>query len=169
MTKHRPAPRYRRATRTRREPSASWRNILLHPDAHQGTRSLSIDSIIMRLDPPHIAQLIFYSSGHRLNEYAVTDDSLAARGILAGDAILYDLARKRPEDGAIMLVDEAIDPATAWPVLRVCRLRNGGSPEYHATVPGYPILSGERKVYGTLAAVVRCTEGKGDSLQILHE
>ena len=29
MTKHRPAPRYRRATRTRREPSASWRNILL--------------------------------------------------------------------------------------------------------------------------------------------
>ena len=28
-------------------------------------------------------------------------------------------------------------------------------------MPGYPILNGERKVYGTLAAVVRATDGKG--------
>lgn len=160
MPKSRPAPRFRRTAHSRREPVVSSRQMLLSPEGHQGTRSLSIDSIIMRLDPPHVAQLIFYSSGHRLNEYSVTDDSLAGRGILAGDAILYDLARKRPEDGAIMLVDERIDPATAWPVLRVCRVVNG-SPEYHAAVAGYPILNGERKVYGTLAAVVRCTDGKG--------
>jgi len=159
MTKNRPAPRFRRTTRTRREPIASWQNILMHPDDHQGTRSLSIDSIIMRLDPPHIAQLIFYSGGHRLNEWTVADDSLAARGILAGDCVLYDTARKQPEDGAIMLIDERIDTQTPWPVLRVCRLTGAGV-EYHAAAEGYPILDGERKVYGTLAAVVRATDGK---------
>jgi len=73
------------------------------------------------------------------------EDSLSGRQIAVGDVLIYDQART--------------DEARPWIVARVCRLVDGW-PEYHATVPGYPILNGERKVYGTLAAVVRCTDGK---------
>jgi len=32
----------------------------------------------------------------------------------------------------------------------------------HAAAASYPILGGERKIYGTLAAVVRCPDGAED-------
>lgn len=72
----------------------------------------------------------------------MVEDSLRGRHITEGDVLIYDQARTAPEDDAIQLVAENTDAALPRTVARVCRLVDG-YPEYHATVPGYPILSGE--------------------------
>ncbi len=124
-------------------------------------QSLTLDTATIGLEAPYAVALRFFSTGHPLSTWLVVEDSLSGRHIREGDVLIYDQARTAPEDDAIQLVAENTDGATPWIVARVCRVLADGWVEFHATVPGYPILHGERKIYGTLAAVVRCTDGKG--------
>lgn len=124
--------------------------------------SLTLDHATISLEAPYAVAVTFFSTGHRLNTWLMADDSLAGRGILDLDTLIYDRERTAPEDDAIQLVAERADEAQPRIVARVCRLV-AGFPEYPAAAPGYPILNGERKVYGTLAAVVRATDGKGEA------
>jgi len=43
---------------------------------------------------------------------------------------------------------------------RICRVLDGGAVEFHAAAESYPILNGARRIVGTVAVVVRCTEGQ---------
>lgn len=124
-------------------------------------RSLTLDHATIGLEAPYAVALGFFSTGHPLGTWLMVEESLSGRHIREGDVLIYDQERTAPEDDAIQLVAENTDGATPWIVARVCRLIDG-RPEYHATVPGYPLLNGERKIYGTLAAVVRCTDGTED-------
>ena len=123
--------------------------------------SLTLDNAMVSLEAPYAVPLRFFSTGHPLGTWLMVEDSLNGRHIREGDVLIYDRERTAPEDDAIQLVAERTDEAEPWIVARVCRLTEGEA-EYHATVPGYPILGGERKIYGTLAAVVRCTDGTED-------
>ncbi len=148
----------RRAPDTR--PWAERKHPLMWADYDEiPMRSLTLDTATIGLEAPYAVALRFFSTGHPLSTWLVVEDSLSGRHIREGDVLIYDQARTTPEDDAIQLVAENTDGATPRIVARVCRLVDG-CPEYHATVPGYPILNGARKVYGTLAAVVRCTDGK---------
>jgi len=156
------APKHRRtAPNTRpweeRQHPLMWADYAAIP-----LRSLTLDHATIGLEAPYAVALSFFSTGHPLGTWLMVEESLSGRQIREGDVLIYDQERTAPEDDAIQLVAENTDGATPWIVARVCRLV-AGFPEYHATVPGYPILNGERKVYGTLAAVVRCTDGKGDA------
>ncbi len=118
--------------------------------------SLALDHSTTRVVAPYALCVTFFSAARQLGDNrGATDASLTGRGILPGDLLIFDYARTTPEDDAIMLVQDG----RAW-VPRVCKVLAEGWVEYHAAATGYPILSGERKVYGTLAAVVRATDGK---------
>ncbi len=121
--------------------------------------SLTLDNATISLEAPYAVALGFFSTGHPLGTWLMVEESLSGRHIREGDVLIYDRERTAPEDDAIQLVAERTDEAQPRIVARVCRLTEGGA-EYHATVPGYPILNGERQVYGTLAAVVRATDGR---------
>jgi len=125
-------------------------------------RSLTLDTATIALEAPYAVALRFFSTGHPLSTWLMVEDSLSGRHIREGDVLIYDQARTAPEDDAIQLVAARTDEARPGIVARVCRLTEGEA-EYHATVPGYPILNGARQVYGTLAAVVRCTDGKEEA------
>lgn len=153
------APKHTRPARDTR-PAEERQHPLMWTDyADIPLQSLTLDNATISLEAPYAVALRFFSTGHPLGTWLMVEDSLSGRQIRAGDVLIYDQARTAPEDDAIQLVAERTDEAQPWIVARVCRLV-AGYPEYHATVPGYPILNGERKVYGTLAAVVRCTDGK---------
>jgi hypothetical protein len=118
--------------------------------------SLTFDTIDTRIMAPYCVAIRFFSQGHYLHAGRQDHgDSLAGRNILAGDLLIFDRDRTTPTDDAIMLVEDR-HPAY---VARVCRLLAPGFAEFHAAAPGYPILNGARRIVGTLAAVVRCTDG----------
>jgi len=155
-------PESTRRTRDMR-PWAERKHPLMWADYEEiPVESLTLDNVMIGVEAPYAVALRFFSTGHPLSTWLMVEDSLSGRHIREGDALIYDRARTAPEDDAIQLVAENTDGATPWIVARVCRLTDG-CPEYHATVPGYPILNGARKIYGTLAAVVRATDGKGET------
>jgi len=118
--------------------------------------SLTFDTITTRIIAPYALCVTFFATTRELGDNRhETDASLTGRGIYPGDLLIFDRSRVTPEDDAIMLVQDG----RAW-VPRVCKVLAEGWVEFHAAATGYPILNGERKVYGTLAAVVRCTDGK---------
>ncbi len=108
--KLRPAPRFRRAPRKRHHALAPSRYLLMQPAvSHQGTRSLALDSVILSLYPPHVASLLFYSTGHRLNAWWIRDEALHAQCIFSGNVLIYDEERTVPEDGELVLVADGRD------------------------------------------------------------
>lgn len=80
---------------------------------------------------------------------SLCDDSMGGADILPGDFLIYDGDRTTPTDGAIMWIQDGKDFLP-----RIARVA-GDVVEYHPAAPGYPVLSGERKVWGTVAALVR--------------
>ncbi len=155
------APKHTRPARDTRPWEERQHPLMWADYAEIPLQSLTLDNATIGLEAPYAVALRFFSTGHPLGTWLMVEDSLSGRQIREGDVLIYDQARTAPEDDAIQLVAERTDEAQPWIVARVCRLVDGW-PEYHATVPGYPILNGERKVYGTLAAVVRATDGKED-------
>ncbi len=132
--------------------------LLMHDHPEATAASLSLDNIRVSLAAPYHAAVTFFSTTDRLNTMRdLADDGLIGRGILPGDLLLFDCGRTAPEDGAIMWV-EAAHPAY---VARVCRVLADGRAEFRAAAPGFAVLSGERRIVGTLAAVVRATDGRG--------
>lgn len=126
-----------------------------HPEACAA--SLTLDNIRVSLVAPYYAAVAFFSTTQRLNSLSDhQDDGLIGRHILPGDLLLFDMGRTTPEDGAVMWVEDT-HPAY---VARVCRVLPDGRVEFHAAAPGFPVLAGERRIVGTLAAVVRATDGK---------
>lgn len=118
--------------------------------------SLTIDHATVRLDEPYFVGVAFFANGHYLNtNRREQGDALIGRNIVPDDLLIFDYDRTTPEDGVIMLVEDGREF-----VARVCRVLGAGFVEFHAAAPGYPILSGERKIYGTLAAVIRTTDGR---------
>jgi len=118
--------------------------------------SLSFDMCDTRIIAPYCVTLRFFAQGHYLHPGRRDHgDALSGRHILPDDVLIFDRDRTTPEDDAIMLVKDGGD----W-VPRVCKILADGFVEFHAAAPAYPILSGEREIVGTLAAVVRATDGK---------
>ncbi len=118
--------------------------------------SLTMDMCDIRIIAPYCVAIRFFSTTDQLlvgrdNHGA----SLAGRHILPDDQLIYDGRRTAPEDGAIQWVQDSGE----W-VPRVCHILADGAVEFHAAAEGYPILTGERRIYGTLAAVVRATDGR---------
>jgi hypothetical protein len=128
----------------------------LRDDTTLPLASLTFERVSIRIDPPYYLAVVLKSSGHYLNTHSrLTDDSLGGRHILPGDLLIFDYDRTTPEDGVIMLVQDGAEY-----VARVCRVLADGRVEFHPAAPGYPILNGERRISGTLAAVVRATDGR---------
>ncbi len=120
------------------------------------TASLTFDQTMTRLVAPYALCVTFFATTRELvDNRHETDASLTGRGIHPGDLLIFDRSRTTPDDGAIMLVQDGRE----W-VSRVCKVLAAGWVEFHAAAAGYPVLSGERQIYGTLAAVLRCTDGK---------
>lgn len=129
-----------------------------HDYAELPLASLTFDRCMTRIIAPYCVTLAFFSTTREvLVGRGDPGDSLAGRSILPGDALLFDHSRTTPQDDAIMLVEDGREF-----VARVCHVLTDGSVEYHAdtAAEGYPILTGERRVWGTLAAVVRATDGR---------
>lgn len=121
------------------------------------TASLTFDQTMTRIVAPYALCVTFFATTRELlDNRHETDASLTGRGIHPGDLLIFDRSRTSPDDDAIMLVRDG----RTW-VPRVCKVLGAGFVEFHAAAAGYPILSGERSIYGTLAAVLRCTDGKG--------
>lgn len=120
--------------------------------------SLTLDTVDVRIGPPYCVGVRFFSTAHELlvgrRDHG---DCLVGRHILGDDVLIYDAGRTTPEDGAIMLVE---DGQTWRP--RVCRVLAAGVVEFHAAVAGYPILTGARRISGTLAAVIRVADGQDE-------
>jgi hypothetical protein len=122
------------------------------------TDSLTFDQTMVRLVAPYAVCVTFFSTTRKLADNRFeTDSSLTGRGILPGDLLIFDCSRTTPEDDAIMLVRDGRER-----VSRICKVLADGFVEFHAAAAGYPILNGEREIVGTLAAVVRATDGKED-------
>ncbi len=118
--------------------------------------SLSIDSSMVRLMAPYCVTISFFSTTQHLNDNrGETDGGLIGRNILPQDILIFDQTRTTPLDGAIMQVQDG----RGW-IARVCHILADGAVEFHAAAEGFPILTGARKIYGTLAAVVRATDGR---------
>lgn len=127
-----------------------------HDYAELPLESLTLDSCMTRIIAPYCVTLAFFSTTRELLVgRGDPGDSLAGRSILPGDALLFDHSRTTPLDGAIMLVEDGREF-----VARVCHILADGAVEFHAAAEGFPILSGECRIYGTLAAVVRATDGR---------
>ena len=118
--------------------------------------SLTIDSSMVRLMAQYCVTISLFSTTQHLNDNrGETDGALVGRGILPGDILIFDRSRTAPLDGAVMLIQEGKE----W-MARVCHILADGAVEFHAAAEGFPILTGERRIYGTLAAVVRATDGR---------
>ncbi len=127
-----------------------------HDYAALPLESLTFDSGMTCLIAPYCVTLAFFSTTREvLVGRGDPGDSLAGRSIRPGDALLFDHSRTAPQDDAIMLVEDGREF-----VARVCRVLADGTVEFRAAAEGYPILTGERRVWGTLAAVVRATDGR---------
>jgi hypothetical protein len=120
------------------------------------TDSLTFDQTMTRLVAPYALCVTFFTTTRELlDNRHETDASLTGRGIYPGDLLIFDKSRTTPDDDAIMLVGDG----RGW-VARVCKVLAPGFAEFHAAAEGYPVLNGERRIWGTLAAVLRCTDGK---------
>jgi len=118
--------------------------------------SLTFDSCMTRLIAPYCVTVSFFSITDRLLVgRGEQDDSLTGRSIIAHDLLIFDEQKTAPLDGAIVLVQDGREF-----VARVCHILADGAVEFHAAAEGYPILTGARKIYGTLAVVVRATDGR---------
>ncbi len=118
--------------------------------------SLTLDSCDTRMIAPYCVAVRFFATTDRLLAgRGEQGDSLTGRSILPGDLLIYDESRTTPEDGVIMLIRHGKEVAA-----RVCVVLADGTVEFHAAAEGYPIFTGACRVYGTLAAVVRATEGR---------
>jgi len=127
-----------------------------HNYAELPLESLTLDSCMTRMIAPYCVTLAFFSTTRELLVgRGDPGDSLAGRSILPADALLFDHSRTTPQDDAIMLVEDGREF-----VARVCRVLADGTVEFRAAAEGYPILTGARRIYGTLAAVVRATDGR---------
>jgi len=122
------------------------------------TESLTLDMIDTAFIAPYCVIVRFFATSDRLLVPRDTADAgLTGRGILPGDLLIFDAVRAAPQNGAVVLVQDG----AGW-VARVCAVLADGTVEYHAdtAAEGYPILTGERRVSGTLAAVIRATDGR---------
>lgn len=117
--------------------------------------TLTFEGIEVQFVKPHTMSICLRAEGDAcystrlLTPRNLADDSMVGADILPGDLLIYDGDRTAPIDGAIVFVQDGKDS-----VPRIARV-DGDTVEYHPAAEGYPILSGERKVWGTVAALVR--------------
>jgi len=125
---------------------------LSNPGPAKPGQSLTPWKVVVQLIEPYYLGVFFRTQRERhlteLRERA--DGGLIDRHIEAGDILIFDLTKTAPDDGAIVFVRD--DDGTA--LARVLR-RTPTGVEFHPAAPGYPVLTGARQVYGTLAGVVR--------------
>jgi len=131
--------------------------LMFHRDRYEPLplESLTIDSCVASLAAPYCLSILFFTTTVRFIERQQADDSLAGRAIRAEDVLIFDHTRTAPLDGAVQLLADG-DGYRA----RICVVLADGTVEFHAAAAGFPILTGARRIYGTLAAGVRATDGR---------
>jgi len=132
---------------------------LSDPGPAKPGRALTVWKVVVQLIEPYYLGVFFRTQRerHLTNMPDRADGGLTGRHIAAGDILLFDLTKTAPDDGAIVYVrdDDGTDLA------RVLR-RTPTGVEFHPAAPGYPVLTGARQVYGTLAGVVRAYDCEED-------
>ena len=116
-------------------------------------RSLTPYRISTKLFKPYYLSVLFRTQDECLFAmHDAADDSLAACHICAGDILIFDHTKTEARDGAIVLVRDGNTY-----VARVARRAEGG---LVFCAEGHPTLTGARRVYGTLAGLVRAYEAE---------
>jgi len=124
---------------------------LTDPGTPEPGRSLTPYRISTKLVKPYYLSVLFRTQDECLFAmHDAADNSLAAYHICAGDILIFDHTRTEARDGAIVLVRDGNTY-----VARVARRTEGGLVFCAA---GHPTLTGARRVYGTLAGLVRSYE-----------
>jgi len=119
-------------------------------------RSLTPYRISTKFVRPYYLSVLFRTQDECLFAmHEEADDSLRDHHICAGDILIFDRKKTEAPDGAIVLVRDGNTY-----VARVARRTEGGL-VFHAA--GHPALTGARRVYGTLAGLVRAYEADDTS------
>ena len=126
---------------------------LTDPGTPEPGRVLTPYRITARFIKPYYLSVLFRTQDECLFAmHDAADDSLAACHISAGDILVFDRTKTAPRDGAIVLVRDG-----KRGVARVARHTAGG---LVFCAEGHPTLTGARRVYGTLAGLVRAYEAE---------
>jgi len=121
---------------------------LTDPGTPEPGRSLTPYRIATSFIKPYYLSVLFRTQDEALFAHREeADDSLRDYHICAGDILVFDRKKTEARDGAIVLVRDGNTY-----VARVARRTEGGL-VFHAE--GHPALTGERRVYGTLAGLAR--------------
>ena len=126
---------------------------LTDPGTPEPGRALTPYRISTKLVKPYYLSVLFRTQDECLFAHREeADDGLAACHICAGDILVFDRTKTEARDGAIVLVRDGNTY-----VARVARRTEGG---LVFCAEGQPTLTGTRRVYGTLAGLVRSYEAE---------
>jgi len=124
---------------------------LTDPGTPEPGRSLTPYRITTKLLKPYYLAVLFRTQDEcLLAMHDAADDSLRDHHICAGDILVFDRTKTEARDGAIVLVRDG----NTYVARVACR--TGGGLVFCAA--GHPTLTGARRVYGTLAGLVRAYE-----------